>query len=358
MDGLADDIDALAEEHDFSGAVSVDGAGRPALARAYGLAHRAWEVPNTPDTRFAMASGSKAFTALAVVGLVERGLLTLDTTARSLLGGDLPLIADDVTVGQLLAHRSGIGDYLEEGDDDDPTDYLLSVPMQELLTTEQFLAVLDGFPTAFPAGERWAYNNGGYVVLALLAERAAGIPYHDLVQDIVFTPAGMADSGFFRSDELPGRTALGYLTDDGPRTNVFHLPVRGNGDGGAYTTLADMGRFWQAFLAGRIVPPGRVAEMTHPHTADTGNENWSYGLGFWLYGSGGAVALEGSDAGVSFRSGHHPASGLTITVLCNTSEGAWNITRRLMPLLDPHPARAPADAEPAGSEPAGAPADA
>ena len=97
--------------------------------------------------------------------------------------------------------------------------------MQELETTEQFLAVLDGFPTAFPAGERFAYCNGGFVVLALLAERASGIDFHDLVDERVLRPAGMVDSDFLRSDDLPGRAALGYV-DERPSTNVFHLPVR------------------------------------------------------------------------------------------------------------------------------------
>lgn len=75
------------------------------LCSAYGFADRAHEVPNTADTQFALASGSKGLTALAVMSLVERGTLGLGTTARSLLGDDLPLIADDVTVEHLLAHR-------------------------------------------------------------------------------------------------------------------------------------------------------------------------------------------------------------------------------------------------------------
>ena len=75
------------------------------------------------------------------------------------------------------------------------------------------------------AGERFAYNNGGYVVLALLAERASGVDFHELVRTLVCEPAGMVDTAFLRSDELPGRAALGYLGKDGLRTNVFHLPV-------------------------------------------------------------------------------------------------------------------------------------
>ena len=108
----------------------------------------------------------------------------------------------------------------------------MPVSVHELATTEQFLPVLDGHETEFPAGERFAYNNGGYVVLALLAERASGVAFHELVRTLVCDPAGMVDTAFLRSDELPGRAALGYLSVDGLRTNVFHLPVLGNGDGG------------------------------------------------------------------------------------------------------------------------------
>ena len=85
----------------------------------------------------------------------------------------------------------------------------------------------------FPPGERFAYCNGGYVVLALIAERTSGTPFHELVRRRVCEPAGMGDTGFLRSDELPGDVAIGYLTADGPRTNVFHLPVRGAGTAGS-----------------------------------------------------------------------------------------------------------------------------
>lgn len=81
----------------------------------------------------------------------------------------------------------------------------MPVPVHELATTERFLPVLDGHETVFPPGERFAYNNGGYVVLALLAERASEVDFHQLVRTLVCEPAGMVDTAFLRSDELPGR---------------------------------------------------------------------------------------------------------------------------------------------------------
>ena len=321
------DLDALAHETGFSGVVRIDRGDNSELVTAYGLAHRGFEIPNEPETRFGTASGTKGLTALAVVSLIEEGLLDLTTPARSLLGNDLPLIRDDVTVEHLLAHRSGIGDYLDEEDEQDLSEYPMPVPVHELADTEDYLAVLNGHETKFPPGERFSYSNGGYVVLALIAERASGVPFHELVRRRVCEPAGMVDTEFLRSDELPGQVAQGYLHRDGLRTNILHLPVRGTGDGGIYSTAADMTALWRALLAGEIVSPGWVEEMTRPRSDAPPKRR--YGLGMWLGGTSDALLLVGSDAGVSFETMHRPSTGLTVTVVSNTTDGAWPLVRFL-----------------------------
>jgi CubicO group peptidase (beta-lactamase class C family) len=322
-------VDAVADANGFSGVVRVDRGDEVELAIAYGLAHRGYEIPNTVDTRFAIASGTKGLTALAVASLIEDGSLDLSTTARSVLGQDLPLIDDEVTIEHLLSHRSGIGDYLDEDADHDIAAYLMPVPVHELATTEQYLPVLAGHGTKFPPNERFAYCNGGYVVLALIAERTSGLPFHELVRQRVCEPARMDDSAFLRSDELPARAAVGYVTIDGvTRTNVFHLPVRGSGDGGIYSTVADISSFWNALFAGQIVAADCVAELVQARS-DVPRMSKRYGLGFWLDESSDIVMLEGSDAGVSFRSVHDPGRKITHTVISNTSDGAWPITQLL-----------------------------
>jgi CubicO group peptidase (beta-lactamase class C family) len=325
---LAQAVDQVAEHTGFSGVVRVDRGGETLVCAAYGYADRAHQVPNTVDTQFGTASATKGLTALVVMALVEQGKLRLDTTARSLLGDDLPLIAADVTVEHLLAHRSGIGDYLDEDELDDITAYAMPVPVHRLASPEDYLAVLDGFPTVFPAGERFAYNNGGYVVLAVLAERASGIRYHDLVRTLVCEPAGMVDTAFLRSDQLPGRAAKGYLHVDGLRSNVLHLPVVGVGDGGIYSTAADVHAFWAALFAGRIVSRETVAEMVRPRSVWP-EESRRYGLGFHLHESGDEVWLEGYDAGVSFVSTHTRSTSTTATVISNWTDGAWPVVKLL-----------------------------
>jgi CubicO group peptidase (beta-lactamase class C family) len=326
MTALEHELEALAATSAFSGVVRVDRGDEIVVEEVYGFADRRWEIANETSTHFAIASGVKGLTALAVVSLVEDGTLALDTTARSVLGADLPLIDDAVTVEQLLAHRSGIGDYFDEDAGGEITDYVLPVPVHRLAETEDYLMVLDGHPTKFAPDERFSYCNGGFVVLALIAERASGTPFRDLVAQRVCEPAGMTDTAFMRSDELSGRTAVGYLGAEGLRTNVLHLPVRGSGDGGIYTTVADVRALWTAFFAGSIVSPDWVREMTRPRsTAETKR----YGLGFWLHESTDTVILEGYDAGVSFRSFHDPQADVTATVISNWSDGAWPVARFL-----------------------------
>lgn len=328
MDALRESVNALAREQRFSGLVRVDRANDVQLAAAYGLADRAFDVPNTLDTRLAIASAVKGVTALVVMSLVEQGTLTLETTARSLLGDDLPLVDDAVTVEQLLRHRSGIGDYIDESGGFEVEDYVLPVPVHRLSTTEGYLSVLDGHPQRFRPGERFSYCNSGFVVLALLSERASGTSFYALVQQRVCAPAGMHDTHFLRSDELGAGVARGYLAPTGLRTNVLHLPVRGSGDGGLYSTADDLHLMWSAMFGGRIVSRRTAARMVRPYD-DAPTGEMRYGLGFWINPARDTVSLEGYDAGVSCRTVHDPHTNVTHTVLANTSEGAWEITNHL-----------------------------
>ncbi|TCO57966.1 serine hydrolase domain-containing protein [Actinocrispum wychmicini] len=325
MSSLSEEVSSLAEQTGFAGVVSVTTGDEVEYAAAFGLAHRGLSIPNTVDTRFAIASGTKGLTALTVMSLVTDGKLALSTPVRSILGADLPMIDDTVTVEHLLSHRSGIGEWYSETGD--VRDYLLPVPAQNLLDSEQYLGVLDGHPQDFAPGTRFTYNNGGYVVLGLIAERVSGTPFHSLVVERVCEPAGMTSTEFLRSDTPESRTALGYVEMDGTwRTNVFHLPIRGAGDGGIYSTVDDFRAFWPAFLAGAIVPADRVASMIRPHS-DVPEYSLRYGLGFWLRDT--EVMLEGYDSGVSFQSAHNPTTGRTYTVMSNTTDGAWPIARHL-----------------------------
>ena len=330
---MQDALNQIAVEEGLSGVLRVDVDGIAVFQGAFGFKHRSLEIANTIDTQFGLASGAKGFTALAVMSMVERGELSLDTTARSVLGNDLPLIDDRVTVEQLLAHRSGIGDYFDEDNFDDNNAYAMKVPVHQLLTTEQYVAALDGYPMKHEPGAEFVYCNGGFVVLALSAERVSRAPFHDLVDERVCGPAALHDTAFLRSDELPGRAAIGYLEDDGLRSNVLHLPVRGNGDGGVYSTAADLHALWDAVFAGRVVSRETLAKMVYPRSVAADMEA-RYGLGLWLDATTDAVSLHGFDAGVGFVSVRDPAGRFAYTVISNKGRGAWPVSQRVRELLE------------------------
>jgi len=327
-------LDAIADETDFSGVIHLARPGTPLYQRARGLADRSHFIANTIDTRFGIASATKGFTALAVMSLVAEGSLRLDTPVRRLLRDTLPLIDPAVTVGHLLAHTSGIGDYLDESLLGDIGDYVMPVPVHRLARAADFIPILSGHPMSCAVGERFAYNNSGYVVLALVIEAVTGLDFCDVVAQRVFQPAGMVATAFLRSDQLPGSAAIGYLpAEDGWRTNQFHLPIRGSGDGGAYSTVGDFSAFWAALFNGVIVPKSLVEEMVRPHSEVT--DGLSYGLGFWLRPDRHTVFLEGYDAGVSCRTACDRVSGLQYTVISNTSSGAGPVLRQLEEMLRP-----------------------
>ncbi len=184
------DLDRLAVEHQFSGVVGIERDGE-LRTRAYGLADRAHGVVNTAEHRFGVASGAKTLTAVGVLSVVADGLLDLDAPVRGMLGDELPLVDDRVTLRMLLNHRSGIGDYFDQDTNADKLGYSMRVPLHTLDGSDGYLAALDGYQQNFVPGTQFSYCNSGYVVLAVLLERATDMPYAEVIAERVTGPAGM-----------------------------------------------------------------------------------------------------------------------------------------------------------------------
>jgi CubicO group peptidase (beta-lactamase class C family) len=323
MDFDADALATVAVENNFTGSIRVDAGDETLFEASFGLADRPHELANTPQTRFGVASISKCFTALAVLSLVDEGTLSLDDAAVRYLG-DLPQFDPSVTLRQLLSHTSGVGEYLD--DDAEPDAHLMPGSMHGYESPEDLLPLLD-VPMQASPGTQCVYSNAGYVLLGLIAQRASGTRYQDLVRQRVFEPAGLRHTDFLRSDALPGDAAIGYLYPDSLRSNVFHLPIEGSADGGAYTTGADLHDFWLALAAGRIVSAPLVEAMTT--RSWPGETDYHCGLGVWLP-LPGVWGLEGADAGVSAMTQYLPAHAVTWSVLSNESDNAWEPADFLM----------------------------
>lgn len=329
-DHIAQALNTSVERHDFSGVIRVRHQGAVLYERAAGYADRSNRVANTLATRFGIASGTKFFTALAIGKLIAAQQLSLDTRLRDCIALNVAHYSPEITIRHLLTHTSGIPDYYDEEQIADFDSFAVSVPWYALKGPRDYLAVLPDAPMKFAPGARFAYSNSGYILLGVIIEELTGQRYQDFVAQALFKAIGMDRSGYFALNRLPEQTALGYIEDaQGWRTNIYNLPIVGASDGGAFTTLDDIETLWRAFWGGAILPQTLVELYARPYVqANTRRGNTFYGHGLWIYDDGGPGREEfitGSDAGVSFKSIVQRAHDLQITVIANTSHGAWPV---------------------------------
>jgi len=327
---LASIIENQQDPRPFSGVVMVRKSGRIIFAQGYGYANRAEKIANRIDTRFGIASGSKVFTAVAILQLIETGKLDFDTRLGDCLNVDFPNADPDVTVHQLLTHTSGMPDYFDEAVMDDFAALWREYPPQTIEGPRDLLPLMQEGEMQFTPGERFHYNNGGYVVLGLILEQQTGMRFTDLIEERIFAACDMTDSGYFRLDALPPRTAYAYVDEDdgGWHTNIYDIPVLGQPDGGAFVTALDMGKFWDALSDHRLLRAETVERMLTPQTATNDEETWFYGYGVWMIKrDDGRLTyhVEGCDPGVVFMSQVNPERKIEITVLGNSDDMTWHV---------------------------------
>ena len=203
---------AIAEQlrqQPFSGVIHISREGTPVFSHAYGLANRSDLLPNRLNTRFGIASGGKIFTATAIAQLADRGILSFDQSIHDFLDGALPNIDPKVTLRQLLSHTSGIPDYFDEANDDDYETIWQSKPVYRMRAPADFYPFIEGLPMQFPPGEKFSYNNMGFILLGRVIEKAGGMRFQDYIEEKVFGPAWMRSSGYFFSNHLPENCAHG-----------------------------------------------------------------------------------------------------------------------------------------------------
>lgn len=328
-----DGLEAAIAEQDtarpFSGVIFVRESGETRLLRGFGYANKAEEIPNRPDTRFGIASGTKGFTAVAICQLVEQGRLSFDTLLKDCLPVAFSKFDPAITIHHLLTHTSGIPDYFDEEVMDDYEELWREIPMYNIRQPKDFLPLFQDQPMKFKPGEKAAYNNAGFVVLGLVVEQVSGRPYTRYIEENIFKRAGMDDSGFFALDRLPARTAYGYLPagEEGWRTNFYAVPVVGGPDGGAYTTVLDMAKFWESLLSFKLLNQATTEKMLSPQVKiDWGGPDDHYGYGIYCaYRDGQLINyyLVGQDPGVEFFSTVYPGKQLAYTIMANTNKNTW-----------------------------------
>lgn len=323
---------------EFSGTITVGSCGGRYVAEAFGFAHRPERIPNSERTRFGIASGTKGFTALAILRLIQEGRIGLETTLREVLPGIFPEQAGRISVLHLLTHRAGIPDYCDEDAGCDFEALWQARPVYTMTQPQDFLSMFAHLPMESAPGDRFAYRNSGFILLGLVVEAVSGVEYLDYVQAEVFRPLGMTRAGFFRSDMLPDDSAVGYIENpDGSwRSNIFAIPVIGAPDGGAYASASDMHAFWSGLFSGRYLEAELLDLLLRTELPTNSPRGYRYSLGFWVapdWGNRKYLFLTGEDPGVSFVSGCCPETGVHFTVLANTGNGSSLVMGAMIDLL-------------------------
>ncbi|WP_043931386.1 serine hydrolase domain-containing protein [Bacillus sp. EB01] len=322
-------ISDIQSNNKFSGTVLVKGNEDVLADVSFGYANRSEQIKNNTNTKYGIASGCKLFTAIAVCQLVEMGKLSFDMKLKECLEINFPYFDNGITIHHLLTHTSGIPDYFDEEVMDDFEELWVSNPMYKLRSLKSFLPLFQDMPMKFKAGERFSYNNAGYILLGLLIEKASQLDFAEYIQEHIFKKAGMEGAGYFEFDALPPNTAQGYIDyPDGTwKTNIYSLPVKGGSDGGAYVTVVDMVKLWETLMSNGLLSKEYTQLLLTPNVQVDDKDNF-YGLGIWIKKKGTDILkyhVMGYDPGVSFHSAYYPENSRTVVVCSNKSNGAYEI---------------------------------
>jgi CubicO group peptidase (beta-lactamase class C family) len=342
---LARKINKRVRENQFSGTILI-GRGKTNLFRhAYGYANRTWKIPNTPETRFRIASVGKLFTATATMQLIEAGKISLDTRVVEYLELKGTRIPPEATVYHMLTMTSGIADWINEESENFNAEwqkFCRENPLYLLRRDADYLPIFSQLEPYGAVGEKFRYNGAGFMLLGLMIEKATGLSYFDYIRKNIFKRAGMSQTDFIDLDDVHPNVAEGYVPikdDNGAvinwRKNIYSTTAGGAADGGATSTLDDLVRFSRALRSGKLCSKESAESMLTPKV-DAGNEGagWMYGFGCFILLGDNLEILRwghtGAEDGVSCQLAYYPKHKLDIVILGNQTGGAGRV------LLDIH----------------------
>jgi CubicO group peptidase (beta-lactamase class C family) len=300
--------DAVTSQH-FMGTVLVARDGTPILDKAYGSADLEWNIPNAPDTRFRLGSITKQFTASGILLLEERGKLKVEDPISKYLP-DEPAAWKNITFFHLLTHTSGIPSFTSFPD------------YQELqgrpVTPEQLVARFHDKPLDFQPGEKWNYSNSGYALLGYLLEKISGQKYCDFLQQNIFTPLAMHDSGCDRNSAILPRRASGYTPGPHGLENASYIDMTVPFSAGElYSTTGDLLRWQHGLFGGKLLHPASLKKMTTPF-----KENYGFGLEIQTIKGHERISHGGGINGFNTFEAWYPREKLSIIVLSNVNGNA------------------------------------
>jgi len=306
---LAEQIDVYMQDYsDFSGAVLIAKASEVVFSKGYGYANEDLGVLNTPQTEFRIASLTKPFTAMAIMQLQERSFLSVQDPLSKYIP-DFP-DGNKITIHHLLTHSSGVQNYYQHF-----SDVCHCTSINELVTAFKH------WPLDFEPGCQFRYSNSGYVLLAYIIETVSGKKYGNFLQENIFDPLKLNDSGQDSSESVLKDHAIGYVKINHALQKVppIHAPITLVGNGDLYSSVQDLYKWDQALAAGGIVSKKSLEEIFIPHVLMEGSLIRGHGYGWFVDERLGKRVIEYSGALRGFLSKYIKFIDDQITIILLTN---------------------------------------
>ena len=313
-------VQSYVVDKQFMGSVLVARGDQVLFSKGYGSANLEWQVPDTPSTKFRLGSITKQFTAASILLLEERGKLKVNDPVKKYLP-DAPAAWDKITIFHVLTHTAGIPSFTSFPDyrswEASPT------------TPEKLVARFRDKPLEFEPGEKWNYSNSGYVLLGYLIERISGQSYEKFLQENIFAPLGMHDSGYDSNTSVIARRAAGYEpSPKGPvNAGFIHMTIPFSA-GALYSTTEDLLRWEEGLFGGKVLSAASLQKMTTPFKND-----YAFGLQVRTVSGRKVIDHDGGIEGFNTVLAYYPDDKLTVVALGNlTGQAPPQIATKLAAL--------------------------
>ena len=309
----ADDmLTKMTRDGTFTGSVLIAQDGKVLLSQGYGFSDRVQGIPNTPQTRFRLGSITKQFTAMAILILQSQGKLSVEDPICNFIT-DCPEAWQNITIHHLLTHTSGLSSRLWP--------IMMESASAPVTPSQpaQTLTLFPDLPLDSQPGEQFAYSNPGYFLLAHIIERVSGQSYAAFLEQAIFTPLKMHNTGY---EDGSSGLAAGYTDRDALSAEPLVSLPASDGAGRLFSTAEDLFLWDQVLYTDQLLSRTELDRMFEPFVRESNYPGFGYGYGWYVGKDRGrpVVAHAGDAAGFTSLIIRYTEDGLTGIVLINRQD--------------------------------------
>lgn len=261
---IDDYFSELDEVHNINGVVSIEQEDNIIFRKAFGYANLEFKIPNTIETKFLIGSNTKLFTAVAIMQLIEKNIISLDTTIDVFFPENVQYLKKKVTIHNLLSQTGGIKDF---SDLDTFKDYKV-IDIDQNILLEAIFRESEELPT-----DEYKYSNPGYYILGIIIEKLTGFSYKNYITKNIFVPLHMMDSSVYYQDDIIEYLATGYKKYETLMTTSRYFEMKKwSAAAGIYSTLNDINKWLIGLSCNKILTSKSFKKICSPV-----KKNYGYG---------------------------------------------------------------------------------